>query len=90
MQHTVPKQAHAVRARVFAHALIQCLEVKTVFERAVLDERFGRDFLVVVDEAVGEAEIELGVGVLGCGAQHEDVAQAFGLAVFALDAVVVG
>lgn len=47
------------------------------------------DLLVLAGEAVGEAEIDLGVGVFICGAELYHVAQALGLAVLALDAVVV-
>jgi hypothetical protein len=66
--HTVPQQAHAIRARILAHTRIQRIKVEPVFQRAVFDERFIRNLLVVVDQAVREAEIQLGVGVFVGGA----------------------
>jgi hypothetical protein len=84
----VPQQTHAVRARVLAHAFVQHLKVKTVFERAVLDELTLRYLWVLVDQAVCEAEVQLGVRVLAGSAEEDNVAEAFGLAVLALDAVV--
>lgn len=59
-----------------------------MFERAVLDELPLWYFLVVIDEAIREAQVKLGVGVFAGGAEKNDIAKAFGLAVFALDAVV--
>lgn len=84
----VPKQTHTVRARVLAHAFVQHLKVKTVFERAVLDELTLGYLLVLVDQAVCEAKVQLGIGVLAGSAEEDYVAEAFGLAVLALDAVV--
>jgi hypothetical protein len=84
----VPQQTHAVRARVLAHAFVQHLKVKTVFERAVLDELTLRYLWVLVDQAVCEAKVQLWIGVLAGSAEEDDVAEAFGLAVLALDAVV--
>ena len=84
----VPQQTHAVRARVLAHAFVQHVKVKTVFERAVLDELPLGYLWVLVDQAVCEAKVQLGIGVLAGCAEEDDVAEAFGLAVLALDAVV--
>jgi hypothetical protein len=88
MLHAIPQQAHTIRARVFAHAVVQYAEIETVFERAVLDELLFGDLGVVIYQAVCEAEGEFGVWVRGGGAEEDDVAEAFGLAVFALDAVI--
>ena len=85
---TIPQQTHAVRARVLAHAFVQHLKVKTVFERAVLDELTLGYLWVLVDQAVCEAKVQLGIGVLAGSAEEDYVAEAFGLAVLALDAVV--
>jgi hypothetical protein len=87
--HAVPQQAHAIRARILAHARVQRIKVEPVFQRAVLDERLIRNLLVVIDQAVCEAQIQLRVGVFGGGAQHQDVAETLGLAVLAQHAVVV-
>lgn len=59
-----------------------------MFQRTVLDKLLAGNLLVVADQAVGKAEIELWVGVGGGGAEHEDVAETFSLAVFAFYAVV--
>ena len=88
MLRAIPQQTHTIRARVFAHAVVQHAKVEAVFERAVLDELALGNLLVIVDQAVCEAEVQFGVGVFAGGAQEDDVAEAFGLAVFALDAVV--
>ena len=74
MLHAIPQQAHAIRAGILAHAVIQHTKVKTMFERAVLDELALRNLLVVVDQAVRKAQVQLRVGVLAGGAEEDDVA----------------
>ena len=88
--HAVPQQPDAVPAVVLGGALVQRVEVDGVLERAVLDQAALRYLAVVAHEAHGEAEVGLGVRVQLLRAQLDDVAQALGRAVLAVDAVVVG
>ena len=88
MLDAVPQQAHTVRAGVFAHAFVQHLKVKAVFERAILDELALGYLWVLVDQTICETKVQLGIGVLAGSAEEDYVAEAFGLAVLALDAVV--
>ena len=59
-----------------------------MLEGTVLDQLLRGDLGVAAREAEGEAEVDLGRGVRGRGAEFDDVAEAFGLAVHALYAVV--
>ena len=85
----VSEQAHAVGARVAAHAVVEEAKVEAVLEGAVLNELLAGYLVVVVYEAVCEAQVQFRVRVLGGGAQEDDVAEALGLTVHTLDAVVV-
>ena len=75
--HTSPQQLHTVLAIIAAGAIVQLLEADAVLERAVVHEVVAGDVLVVARQAHGEAEVGLGVGVEVCGAEFEDVAEAF-------------
>jgi hypothetical protein len=88
MLHAIPQQAHSVRARIAAHAVVQDAKVEAVLERAILNQPLARYLAVVVDQAVCEAQVQLRIRVLGGGAQQDYVAQALGLPMHALDAVV--
>lgn len=90
MLYAVPQKAHAVCACISTHAIIQRVEIEPMFQRAVLNERLIRYLLVIVDEAIREAEMEFWVGVFGCCTQHEDVSETLCLTVHALHAIVVG
>lgn len=74
---------------ILTQALIELVKVEAVLQSAVMDELALGDVGVLARQAHGEAEVELGVRVEVGGAQLEHVPQALGLAVLALDAVVV-
>lgn len=59
-----------------------------MFQGALLHQLFAWDVVVLVGHAHGEAEVDLGVRIVVRGAELEHVAEAFGGAVFAGDAVV--
>lgn len=58
-----------------ANAVVELVEIDAVFERAVACEIAGRDFLIVLRHAHGEAQMNLGVWIEICGAQFENVAE---------------
>lgn len=80
-------------------AFVQGVEINPVLQRTLLDKLALGDTLVVADEAVGEPQGSDDGGARGgggylvsvwwerqvCGAEEEDVADAFFGAVFALD-----
>lgn len=87
-RNTIPQQAHAVSAVILAHTLIEGSEINPMFQGAVFDEGLSGNELIVAFEAHGETKIDLRIGILGCSAKEEDIAQAFSLAVHTLNAIV--
>ena len=59
-----------------AGAVVQCVDVDGVLERAVLDELSLRNMPELTGEAHGEAEPGFGIGVQLGGAELDDVAHA--------------
>lgn len=84
----IPQQPHTICTSVPAHAVVQDAKVEPMLKRAVLNELALGDLFVVVDQAVCEAEVQLRIGVFAGCAKEDNVAKTFGLAVFALDAIV--
>ena len=70
---------------LFADAIVDLLEIKTMLHGARLDQIPLRDIVVVTDQAVCEAEGELRIGIELCGAEEDHVPQTFGRAVLAAD-----
>lgn len=88
MQGAVAEELETVGAVVARGALVNLANIYSVLESAVLDEGAVGNALIVPREAHDEAKADLGVGVELAGAELDNVAQALGRAVLALDTVV--
>lgn len=73
---------------VAGSAFVELVEVDGVLEGAVFDERAIGDLGVVLGQAHDKAQVDLGVGIQLVGAEFDDVADALGGAVLAVDAAV--
>lgn len=69
-------------------ALVDGLEVDGVLQRAVFNKISLGDTAVVAGQAHDEPEVDLGVRVQLASAKLDDIAHAFGWAVFAVDTFV--
>lgn len=87
---TVSQQLNAVGSLIPGGAFVELVEVDSMLQSAVFDERAIGDLGVVLGQAHDEAEMDLGVGIELAGAEFDDVADALGGAVFAFDAAVSG
>jgi hypothetical protein len=67
--HTLPQQPHTIRTRISTHAAVQHVETQSVFERTVFNQPLVWYFLVVVDHAVGEPEMQFWIRIRVRGAQ---------------------
>jgi hypothetical protein len=74
MLHAISQETHAICAVLLAHAIVQHAKVQAMLQCAVFDEGAGGYLGIIVCKAVGEAKVEFRIGVLGCGAQHDNVA----------------
>lgn len=90
MLDAAAQEVETVSAVVAGGALVELLDVDGVLQGAILDEGALGNLLVVLGQAHDEAEADLGVGVELARAELDDVAQALGRAVLALDAVLAG
>lgn len=82
------EELEAVGAVVARGAFVEGLEVDGVLQGTILDEGALGDLLVVLGQAHYEAEVDLRLRVQLAGAELDDVAQALGRAMLALDAIV--
>lgn len=87
---TVSQQLNAMGSFITGGAFVKLAKVDGMLQSAVFDERAIGDLGVVLGQAHDEAEMDLGVGIELAGAEFDDVADAFGGAVFAFDAAVSG
>lgn len=71
-------------------ALVKSVEVKGMLEGAVFNQGAFWDVSVVLCQAHNEPQTDLGVGIEFAGAEFDDVAEAFGGAMFAVDTVIRG
>lgn len=86
--YALPQHAHSVSPIVFAHAVVEFAKVNSVLQRAFRYQFPARDFFISIRQAHCKSKIDLRVRILGRCAELKDVAQAFGLTVHALHAVV--
>lgn len=84
----VSQQLYAVGGLVAGGAFVELVEVDGVLEGAVFDERAIGDLGVILGQAHDKAQVDLGVGIQLVGAEFDDVADALGGTVLAVDAAV--
>lgn len=86
----VSQQLDTVGSFITGSAFVELVEVDSMLQSAVFDKRAIGDLRVVLGQAHDEAEMDLGVGIELAGAEFDDVADALGGTVFAVDTAVSG